>query len=320
MQRLLTGMSEAVASETGERVEVDGRVVTRSHATLTGIDAFDLFGPGDEESPGSLGSDPDDRQRRIEAFVIAHTTARVTADIDDDGRLRRVEVVMSQDRGEYEECEALFDFLDGFRVVLDHLGEPQHIEAPPADLVDENDDLMSTLPGEGVDPDSGDLSEPEYPSEGEAPDEPTYDTVAGPRTFDRILTDLRVWAEERAIDWTKVPIPDPDDSVALFNQWFDEELATRGPALDTSDGRWSRGDVIDALRNWGDLSDGDPDGDVEFDVDALSDDQLAEKFELLMDQLPPDVLSSRSPGDLGPADFEGDDEAWEADLYEGCPA
>ncbi|MEZ5240025.1 MAG: hypothetical protein R2716_14095, partial [Microthrixaceae bacterium] len=339
---LLDGLSEVVLDEPGQPIERDGAALTRHEVTLRGAEAVEaaqalLLGSStldaSTDAEDSLG-EPDPFFEQLEAidrYIEEHTTLDVVADLDEGGSMVRAEMELSVDLEEFPDCEPLLFTDSDVRIVLEDLGEPQVIEAPPSELVDE-----SSAPGiEGMfGPDAfGEAPEGrgEWPSDGEvdaAPESlpedfqknPVLQTAAGPRDRYRVLNELVEWAEERDIAWEEVPPLESQQLVELYDAFFEQELQTRGPALETSDGLHSHQDVVDAVQAHAGLLGMEP-----ASVAQLDDEALVEQFEVLLTEgVVPEpgffgsVATGGDPLPDGDALMESYVDSMES-FYEGCP-
>lgn len=321
----LAAATEVVVERPGERVERDGTTVTRYVAELRGTEADLLFNGSSDQTDASAG-EPDSytdeafademdelyqRGERVEEYFSARTTYRFIGDIDDRGRLVRLEMAVEVDSSEYPDCEMYPAEATG-RVVLTELGDPQGIVAPPADLVDAE-------PALDIDPTfEDDLAVPE--------DEPMLATATGPRPTWAVLEYLRSWAERQGIDWQSVPLPDDAQMVVLFDQFYAQDLAERGPAVSTVWGPYPRGYLVEVVLINADWLGLDP-----ATVASLPDDELALRFEEsggIGTPMEDDALADGGAGAGGavdefvPAEDEGVDDELRAEydeMYAGCP-
>jgi hypothetical protein len=245
MTGLIEAAREAVVSEPGSPIERDGRSLTRYVAELTGDEAVDVIGLA-----GGLGGAPGDagdegRLRRILRYRADHSTVRLAGDVDRSGRLVRLEVEVRSDLAEYPDC-LLFAGPTTGSTILDDLGEPQGIEAPPADRVIDFDALGADV---DVDADAGDDPAGGVGDEPEA--EETIETAAGPVDRSVVLEAVRAWAEERGIDWRQVPVPDDAQLAALYDAFVAGPAGGEPPDVtvvegDDGDGDRTSGEIVDS--------------------------------------------------------------------------
>lgn len=329
---LLDILAKQTVRRPGRAIGVGGVALTRYEFTLAGEEAIRLLEPDfDREEELSMGADagtddPEEAERRwalIVDYRIEHTRTDIVVDLDATGALHSVELTYRADLDQYPDCSFLgFGAFGNLHLELTHLGEPQDIQAPPAELVDEEplsvleDGVVSEAELDDVVEDTDPSGQDVPIDEGDPAEAPpgvtemsVLQTAAGPREYWEVIDSLRQWADERGIDWTQMELPADDQLVALYDQFFAEELQARGPALATDDGLWSRGDVVDALGVLGEEIDVDPAA-----VASMTDEELVSAFNRLIAEGFAPLI------DAGPDAVE-DVEGWSSsdDLYAGCP-
>lgn len=136
------------------RTSVDGIEVDRYHVTLSGTDAAELLPGVDGSMTEGLGGD---RIGRILGYASDHTTVDITADVDDGGRLHRVELTADADTSAYPDCSLYRMAPTHMTVAITEIGRPQGIQAPAPDQVadlTELDpmDVLGEIVGEGSSP------------------------------------------------------------------------------------------------------------------------------------------------------------------------
>ncbi len=171
---MLTAMAEAAAGASPEVIE--GEQMLRYVVDLTGNAAVDLSDRLGVTSPGVLPQvGTDDRGAAVEQYREEHTEAEVTAVVDLDGALLEISATIVVGTNDFESCALLPDAGD-FVIRMWELGQPQSIEAPPADQVVPAEELFTTTTWQAT---TGDPAEPN--SAGEPPTVPhtTSTTVLG---------------------------------------------------------------------------------------------------------------------------------------------
>ncbi len=136
------------------RTSVDGIDVDRYHVTLSGTGATELLPGVDGSMTEELGAD---RIGRILRYATDHTSVDITADVDDGGRLHRVEVTADADTSAYPDCSLYRMTPADMTVVITEIGRPQAIQAPAPDEVA---DLTELDPTELLDEIVGDATSP----------------------------------------------------------------------------------------------------------------------------------------------------------------
>ena len=136
------------------RTSVDGIDVDRYHVTLSGTEATELLPGVDGSTTDELGAD---RIGRILRYATDHTSVDITADVDDGGRLHRVELTADADTSAYPDCSLYRMTPTDMTVVITEIGRPQHIQAPApdevADLTElDPTELLDEIVGEGTSP------------------------------------------------------------------------------------------------------------------------------------------------------------------------
>lgn len=163
MRWILDVLAETVVDRPGVAADADGVPVTRHELTLTGDKALNLLVPGGAENPMLDAAQFDDaataeRFRRILEYRADHTVIDVVVDLDENGELRDADLTYRPDPGDYPDCYFLHMAVTGdVHMRIYDLGEPQDIQAPPADSVDGPPEGLSESQissGEGASDDS----------------------------------------------------------------------------------------------------------------------------------------------------------------------
>ncbi len=142
LQVLVDVLTTAAFEGEGQVSDLGGVKHVRHTATVEGEEAVELLSRAlgiemDEvNAEGSpffacaAGTAPGD------AYLAEHTMVEVTIDSTVAGELVQVDVSVWVDSSEYPDCGLSGLGQPKFRMIADELGEPQDIQAPPADLVD----------------------------------------------------------------------------------------------------------------------------------------------------------------------------------------
>ncbi len=255
---LVGALAKTSVDEPGEPAERDGQAVVRYRTELTAGEATDLITEiGGDTWVASATSE--DRYERVRAYEQEHTTVELVGEVGERGDLVRLEVHQRADTSSYPDCRPysaeLFGSFANISAVLTEINEPQDIQAPPAELIDEFEvpslgDLG--IPGGEVPPEiqaelDAAIGGPQFDVEADAAAE-SLQTATGPRTRSEILDYLRRWAEGAGIDWRTIPLPDDAGMVALFDARYADDVTGRGPELVTTLGPYPRGYLVEVVR------------------------------------------------------------------------
>lgn len=332
---LSTILSRSTVDQPGERVERQGRALVRYRTEMTAKDADELIA---EMVGGAQDADAnsEDRYERVMAYLYERMTLEVVGEVDDRGELVRLEVHQRADLADYPDCEVYSEDdlggVTGSTMVLTEINEPQDIQAPPAELIDEFE-VPSPLdlgivdgevpPEIQAELDAAAIGGPQLDVEPDAAAE-SLQTATGPRTRSEILDYLRRWAEATGIDWRTIPLPDDAGMVALFDARYAEDLASRGPELTTPLGPYPRGYLVEVVQELDPALDAPSLDDAALvaayvglrgvgDVPSTSDwaDDLTTETTVVSSDDPEAEYDSGSEYDSG---FES-----EAEYLEGCP-
>lgn len=315
-------MRDLVVESPAEEVELDGRTLLRQEVTLEGEQAAAAL---ESMDMSTTSYDESLRGKAVSDYVDEHTRLSIVADLDQAGALVQATLQSTSDLDEFPDCEPMQWNQGEWTLVLGSLNEPQQIEPPPAELVDEYElpdleEMMSELP-EDI---AGEL--PDEFADGSPEDfdwNPTLQTAAGERDRYLVIDELIEWAEERDIAWTEIPPPDDETLVLWWNVFWAQELETRGPAILTPDGPYSRGDVVDAVVFYADFLEVDPatiESIPDVELAALARQLIEEGLYLNPGRFDPDFTAEDGYGFDELDDLDPEYDSFEDEIYEGCPS